>query len=62
MNRFFAKYGKPALVSLAVIVCMSFLAHLLSLGRGFSENIDAQAMERAGDYALEQALSGSSTR
>ena len=56
MNRFFAKYGKPVLFSIVVIICVSFLVHLLSLGSGYNENIDAQAAERAGDYALEQAL------
>ena len=53
MNRFFAKYGKPVLFSIVVIICVSFLVHLLSLGSGYNENIDAQAAERAGDYALE---------
>lgn len=56
MNRIFSKYGKPVLYLIIAIVCVSFLVHLLSLGNGYNETIDMQAMERASDYALEQTL------
>lgn len=56
MNRLFAKYGKPVVFSIMVIICVSFLVHLFSLGSGYNSTITAQATERASDYALEQTL------
>lgn len=56
MNRFFAKYGKATVFTLMVIVCLSFLVHLLSVSSSYFQSVDDQALDRAENYAGEQAV------
>ena len=56
INNFFAKYGKTSAFTLMVIVCLSFLVHLLSVSSGYLQGIDEQALDRAENYAGEQAV------
>lgn len=56
MNQFYSKYARPVIFSMMVIICVSFLVQLVALGGGYYEDVNAQAIEHAGDYALEQSL------
>ena len=56
MNKFLAKYGKASIFTLIVILCMSFLIHLFSVSSGYLQSIDRQALDRAENYAGEQAV------
>ena len=56
MNKFFAKYGKTTVFVLMVIVCLTFLVHLLSVSSGYYRSVDNQALDRAENYAGEQAV------
>ncbi len=56
MNSFFGKYGKTTVFALIVVVCLSFLVHLISVSSGYLQGIDDQALDRAENYAGEQAV------
>ncbi len=56
MNKFLAKYGKASIFTLIVILCMSFLIHLFSVSSGYLQSNDRQALDRAENYAGEQAV------
>lgn len=56
MDSFFGKYGKTTVFALIVVVCLSFLMHLISVSSGYLQGIDDQASDRAENYAGEQAV------
>lgn len=56
MGRFCSKYAKPVMFCMMVLICVSFLVQLVTLGKGYKDDVNAQAAERAENYAREQSL------
>lgn len=56
MKHWITKYWKPVIFTTAFLICISFFVNLLAIGSSYSDGVDAQAAERAYNYALEQSL------
>ena len=55
MKKFLIKHRSEIAYAVALMICIFFFAHFVSLGRDYSSTVQAQAAERAETYASAQA-------
>ena len=55
MKKFLIKHRSEIAYAVALMICIFFFAHFVSLGRDYSSTVQAQAAERAETYVSAQA-------